>query len=187
MQRINHSLRIPEYLQKGLDKVSKGLTDNVRTASADQAELAKGAIRVVQAERMGFANHGFGVYEDGSGGIWYKEGDMIYRRDSEEDKIVAAMTKKAFDPGTPLEKAGYRMKVDKAGDEYLYGLETLEGEEILPPIYLYVDDVITPNGIIMLKDMDGNKIRHFLEPDEEEELPSPYEDDDPDMYNGAHY
>lgn len=41
----------------------------------------------------------------------------------------------------------------------LYGIETEDGEVILPQKYDYIDDVISRNGILMAKDEDGDKVK----------------------------
>ena len=41
----------------------------------------------------------------------------------------------------------------------LYGIETEDGEVILPQKYDYIDDVINRNGILMAKDEDGDKVK----------------------------
>jgi hypothetical protein len=70
----------------------------------------------------------------------------------------------SFDEGLPLFKAGVR----KTRKGNLFGLETMDGETIIPTEYSFVDDVVTANGMIMVKDRKGEKklMQAFLDIDE---------------------
>ena len=48
------------------------------------------------AQKLGFQNHGKGVFEDKEGAIWYREGDYLKRRisESEKENVVAEYVKK---------------------------------------------------------------------------------------------
>jgi hypothetical protein len=64
----------------------------------------------------------------------------------------------------------------------LYGLKNKNGDVILDAEYSYIDNVISPNGIIMVKDKDGNKVKVELYDDVEEnvELDESYDNLSPD-------
>ena len=89
---------IPAYLEQVVNEMKESEKQH-RLAQFNKEQ--KGMIKGGKVNRrwaqsnMSMINHGFGVMEDqGSGSVWYVEGDYLIRQDSDEDveAIIASLT-----------------------------------------------------------------------------------------------